>query len=164
MLRSLVDGVRLCGAAANRRLEDTAMARQDAHHLLAVILASGISICVAGCTELYPFEVRGTIKGAADGKPISGVNVSAKCAQSEVFLKDPNAPSVTVLAGTSTVSAQDGTFSLRFDVDAHALSSWPRWSLILRKQGYAEEGIDISPDDKAEKQRIVVAAYMKSQP
>ncbi len=91
-----------------------------------------------------------------------------KWAQSEILLKDPDAPQVTEPDGSSAVSAQDGTFSLTFDTDERAFSVWPRWSVILKKQGYADEVIDISPDELqasgAERQLIVVAAYLRSQP
>jgi hypothetical protein len=57
---------------------------------------------------------------------------------------------------------------LTFDTDERAFSVWPRWSLILEKQGYADEVIDISPNELpasgAERQLIVVAAYMRPQP
>ncbi len=149
-----------------KRLHSEAMMTKRAvHRSSAAILALCIMIFVAGCIRLYPFEVRGRIK-AVDGTPVSGVTVSMKWAQSEVLLKDPDAPQVIVPDVSSVVSAQDGTFSLTFDTDEHAFSVWPRWSAILKKQGYADEVIDISPDELqatgADRQLIVVAAYMRS--
>jgi hypothetical protein len=143
------------------------LTRRSVRSSLATILAVCVTIPVAGCIRLYPYEVRGRIK-AVDGRPLSGVSVSVKWAQSEVLPKDPDSPQVTEPSGSSTGSAQDGTFSLTFDTDERAFTVWPSWSLILEKEGYADEVIDISPDELpasgAERQLIVVAACMRSQP
>jgi len=110
-------------------------------------------------------EPGGKIKKALDGTPLSGVAVTVKLAQSEVLLKDQYAGERTF---SPTVYAEDGSFSLEFDVSDHALSIWPKWSLILEKDGYADEVLDISPDEPpehvADKHLIAVAAYMKVQP
>jgi hypothetical protein len=74
----------------------------------------------------------------------------------------PNAGGPT-FGPTSTTS--NGSFSLRFDANEGGFKVWPKWSLILKKGGYADEVIDISPEGEpasaTETQLIAVVAYMR---
>jgi hypothetical protein len=133
--------------------------------LLPVISTVCISLYIAGCVPVYKYEVRGRIKKSIDGTPLAGVAVTIKRTQAGVPPKFPYAGDET---DGPTISAEDGSFSLRFDTYEGTLSVLPKWSLILKKERYADEVIDISPDKEpaigSETHLIAVAAYMRVQP
>lgn len=141
------------------------MARRTAYTVLLLASVPWIAICISGCEFSSRYVVRGKVKSAIDGTPLSRVAVTVKWSPSDMLPKDPYAGDRTL---SPTVSASDGSCSLEFDVTDYSLSIWPKWLLILKKDGCSDEAVDISPDEPpehvAEKHLIAVAAYMRMQP
>jgi len=120
-----------------------------------------ITASIPGCQYSYPFEVRGRITSVADGSPLADVRIVLK------------APWVTVVGmGTEAdpaVTAYDGKFLLTLeapDVAFDARGSVNEWSLILSKEGYLDEVIDVSPSQEPPKSgsgktQIIVVASMR---
>ncbi len=110
---------------------------------------------LSGCSFAYPVELRGLIRSAKDGSPISGVIVMLS-------------PDMAYGSGYAEVfpvsSAVDGTFRVSFTMPGNAFGVGEPWSVSLKQEGYHDETIDLGPFDdpkSSDPMRIVVAATMR---
>jgi hypothetical protein len=106
--------------------------RSSRTHTLLICLAMISS--VSGCQMAYRYEVRGKIRSSSTKAPLSGVLVTLKYTDGSS-------------KQDSIETASDGSFLLSFEVgdDEFAVGRMPKWSLVLTKEGFADEILDISP-------------------
>ena len=122
-------------------------------HRLCVLLAfAGVIFC-PGCTEYRNIDIRGVVKSADDGKPLSGVEVYYSR-----YYWDP------VDNGNEPDVATDA--SGRFSISTREAGGCPStMRLILVKDGFEKEIIDIRPEKEPESYAtpilIVVAAHLR---
>ncbi len=123
------------------------------------------SVAVVGCQPLYRYEVRGMVMDAADRKPLSGVRSAVRMAQA---VEPVGGARTFRYPCRPTSSDSNGRFTARFEVGDDGWAVWPRWSVILQKEGYADKEIDITPDTKPSWGRTIhvirVSAHMEAQP
>ncbi len=119
---------------------------------LCVIL---IAVTLSGCSYRYAFELEGTVRSAKDGEPIKGVTVTLKVNDADAEFSRP------------LVFLKDGQFEGEFRVGDSVFfgKKLPTFTLVLSKDGYFDEHVDISPKkdpgETDELTRFVVVAYMR---
>ena len=119
-----------------------------------ILVCGALAGCLPGCQYAYDYELRGRIKSSSEGTPLAGVRITLEA--------------TSLFSDTSpTVTGADGSFSLRFSVSdgAFVAGGMPKWSLVLAREGYVEEVIDISPTGEptsaTSTNQIMVVAYMR---
>ena len=117
----------------------------------ALCITIGLGLCLGllgGCSRRIRFAVRGIVKDAADGSSLRGVSISLKAsATSEPIPHMYTGPQPTPALPMRT--DERGLFEVSLqDVDQVVISLRPQWNLVLTKEGYHTETIDISPDPK----------------
>jgi hypothetical protein len=117
---------------------------RTASRMTMATLASLALLCgTNGCHRVYPFELRGGVRSAADGSPLAEVTVMLRVGG--------------IVGGTPSpvVTGADGTFNVSFRVaDIEFMrDKLPRWSLVLSKEGYDNLTIDVSPTQEPKSSR-----------
>jgi hypothetical protein len=119
-----------------------------------VLLGVAVGL-MPGCQRSYPYDLRVVVRDAADARPLFGVRVEI---QGHLYLDRDPGPPVTVPDGTFAASCSAPDFQFVGD-------NLPTWSLVLSKDGYHDEIIDISPARRPgsgpAENRIVVVAYLR---
>jgi hypothetical protein len=117
----------------------------------------GVSVgMMPGCSQRYTYDLRVVVRDAADARPLADVEVGI---QGELIIRRDESPSITNADGVFTASCYADDYQFFPD-------QLPTWSLVLSKEGYHDEAIDISParkpDSGWEERRVVVVAYMRA--
>src|SRR4051794_26553441 len=88
----------------------------------------------SGCQYSYPFEISGVVRGAADGAPLTGVTATLQAGG----IRESSFPVVT---------GPDGSVRASFRVaDSQFMrGELPKWTLVLTKEGYEDQALDVSP-------------------
>ncbi|MBI3821824.1 MAG: hypothetical protein HY289_03985 [Planctomycetes bacterium] len=127
---------------------------QRAMRTCGVVLFVCLLFSISGCSYAYSFALSLVVKGI-DGAPLQDVNVTLKA---EHFSEAPNFPVSTGPDGSVRFS-----FRVRDTVLHH--DAMPKWSLLLSKQGFHDEEIDITlkqkPESPKRETQLVVAAFMR---
>jgi hypothetical protein len=132
------------------------MTHRQCRNSVVAMLGIVVPCCAVGCQYSYPYALRGVIKSAEGGAPLAGVSISLKA--DGIFGKEK----------FPIVTEADGTFGVDYEVmDIQFMrAELPTWALVLSKEGYSDEIIDISPTRKPDSPKttthIVVVAYMKA--
>lgn len=95
---------------------------------------------VSGCQFSYPFEISGFVQSAADDTPLPGVTIALKA---------------DGLRGESPfplITGEDGKFRAAFRVGDIAFThgDLPKWTLVLSKDGYQNQTLEIRFTQKPE--------------
>ncbi|MFO0898056.1 MAG: hypothetical protein U0836_11590 [Pirellulales bacterium] len=126
---------------------------------MGIVLAvfAAIAVSTVGCSFRYTMDVEGVARNAADGAPLSGVNV---------HLKGPFEDD-----GRSVTSGPDGAFYLRFHVWNPSVSPASPWRLVLSANGFLDEEVDLTPLSAAalcagenKINPIIVRVYLRPMP
>lgn len=122
-------------------------------HKLGVLFAFASVVFCPGCTKYRNIDVRGVVKSADDGKPLSGVKIYYS-----KWYWDP-----VENGNEPDVATDDGG---RFSLSKREAGGVPaRMCLILVKDGFEKETIDIRPDKEPESYEtpilIAVSAYLR---
>lgn len=120
------------------------------------LVALGVAVGVMpGCSRIYTYDLRVVVRDVADARPLSDVGIEIRGGLT--FDRD-QFPPATNADGVFTASCQA--------FDHEFFDKLPTWSVVLSKEGYHNEAIDISPtrkpDSGREERRIVVMAYMRA--
>ena len=112
--------------------------------ILTLLIAAGVLVPLIVMSSLggspsYDYEIRGTVKSASDGTPLSGVIVALKLNPLGRATK-----SAYETLHRLEVSKEDGSFLVRAHFNEYEFSRLPRWVLHLTKPGYEETIMDIS--------------------
>jgi hypothetical protein len=135
--------------------------------IVTLLIAAAILVVLAALdhsgpspTYDYEYEIRGTVRSASDGTPLSGVIVWLKLNP----LGRASKSACETLHGWE-VSKEDGSFLVQTQINGYEFSNLPRWVLHLTKDGYAETLVDISqhgePKSGSSPYLIAVAASMR---
>jgi len=111
---------------------------------------------ISGCQRSFSYVVRGIVKSATDGSPIRGVQVTLQ------------ADGVSHQTRFPFTTEADGKLRAMFrisDQEFFPEGTLPKWSLILVKERFQDEEIDISPMQRptsgGQETQIEVVAYMR---
>ncbi len=116
------------------------MRRQIRMVAVGVILVTlGIAVgLMPGCSQCYIYDLRVVVQNATDARPLPGVGVEI---QGHLTFDRDQSPPVTAADGVFTASCRVS--------DVHFLGDkLPTWLLVLSKDGYQDEVIEISPTRK----------------
>ncbi len=123
----------------------------------AFVLACLLGLCCLawGCSKIYTYRVSGTVRSAADGKPLAGALVELE--------EDGD------IAFKAIATAANGTFTFeRSLTHAAFVGSRPSWNLKITADGYADGIVDISSAIAQEPERpgttvpVFVVVHMRS--
>src|SRR5215218_4499646 len=95
-----------------------------------VFAALGVAVALQpGCSKSHAFEVRGVVRGSADGQPLAGVNVTADLG------------SIYHSTGLPATSAEDGSFAFTFGASSSQFppDRLPTWTVTLSRDGFITE-------------------------
>lgn len=99
---------------------------------------------IPGCSSRIYFNLFGIVKDASDGGLLEGVEISIKGRSDQrpgvdyTPETEPAQPVTTIL---------DGQFRIKLSsIDRSIIAATPRWELVLSKDGYVTEVVDISPN------------------
>jgi hypothetical protein len=133
--------------------------------ILTLLIAAGVLVPLIvmsflGPSPSYEYEIRGTVKSASDGTPLSGVLVALRL--------NPLGRATKSASETPRgweLSKADGSFLVRTEINEYGFSHLPRWVLHLTKPGYEETLMDISqhgaPKSGSSPFLIAVAAHLR---
>lgn len=93
------------------------------------------TLAIPGCSIYYSYELDTTVRAPLDGQAVKAVKVKL---EAEQLCEWPTEP----------LTDNDGKFSFTFKVSARVFrpeGALPKWRLVLSKEGFHDETVDISP-------------------
>ncbi|WP_339911860.1 hypothetical protein [Symmachiella dynata] len=101
-----------------------------------ILILSTSCVFLSGCQKTYTYTISGIVKDATDGKPLQDVEVDLNGYHSH-------------MGGVHFPIKTDALGHFQFDWkvsdgEFHGPTDMPKWVLNLKKNGYADESVDIS--------------------
>lgn len=121
------------------------------------LVTLGVAVgLMPGCSQRFTYDLRVVVRDAADARPLAEVAIEI---QGDLIFDRDQYPPTTNADGVFAPSCYAPDYQFFHD-------ALPTWSLVLSREGYHNEIIDISPtrkpDTGREERRIVVVAYMRA--
>jgi hypothetical protein len=129
--------------------------KQVAIVLLLAFIAATALLATPGCSCSYAYELDLTVRQTSDGRAVEAVGVTLEAEHVR------NWPEMLL---TDKAGRLSFTFSVS-DIAFWPEGTLPRWRLVLSKDGYHDELVDISPrqapQSRKEVRQMIVTAYMR---
>jgi len=128
--------------------------RQVAITLVLAFFAATAQFAVPGCSISYEYDLEITVRQTSDGREVQAMEVRL---EADHIQKWPEL----------SLTDEAGRLSTTFSVSALAFSpegTLPKWRLVLSKEGFHDEVVDVSPRrapaSGKEVRQLIVTAYV----